>query len=55
MNGVVRYVRAVVAYDGTDFLGFQWQADGRTVQGTLEAALRQVTQSDVRVIAGRSH
>ena len=51
VNGVVRYVRAVVAYDGTDFLGFQWQADGRTVQGTLEAALRQVTQSDVRVIA----
>lgn len=46
-----QYVRAVVAYDGTDFLGFQWQVDGRTVQGVLEAALRQVTQSDVRVVA----
>lgn len=48
-------VRATVAYDGTDFLGFQWQARGRTVQGTLEAALQQVTQCAVRVIgAGRT-
>jgi tRNA pseudouridine38-40 synthase len=48
-------VRAVVAYDGTDFLGFQWQSTGRTVQGTLEAALRQVTQAETRVIgSGRT-
>lgn len=48
-------VRATIAYDGTDFLGFQWQAHGRTVQGTLEAALQQVAQSEVRVIgAGRT-
>ena len=40
-----RPMRATVAYDGTDFLGFQLQADGRTVQGVLEAALRQVTDS----------
>lgn len=53
--GATGYVRAVVAYDGTDFAGFQWQVEGRTVQGTLEAALRQVTQHDVRVIgAGRT-
>lgn len=31
--------RAAVAYDGTDFLGFQRQATGRTVQAELEAAL----------------
>ncbi len=48
-------MRAVVAYDGTDFLGFQWQVEGRTVQGVLEAALRKVTQHDARVIgAGRT-
>ncbi len=40
-----RPMRATVAYDGTDFLGFQLQAEGRTVQGVLEAALRQVTDS----------
>lgn len=42
-------VRATVAYDGTDFLGFQWQVSGRTVQGALEAALAQVTQQPTRV------
>ncbi len=48
-------VRATVAYDGTDFLGFQWQTDGRTVQGVLEAAVAQVTQHETRVIgAGRT-
>jgi len=49
------YFRATVAYDGTDFLGFQWQSAGRTVQGTLEAALLQVTQSASRVVgSGRT-
>ena len=45
------YLRATVAYDGTDFLGFQWQTAARTVQGVLEAALAQVTQAETRVVA----
>ncbi len=48
---IAQPVRATVAYDGTDFAGFQWQARGRTVQGVLEAALQQVAQHPVRVIA----
>jgi tRNA pseudouridine38-40 synthase len=44
-------VRAVVAYDGTDFCGFQRQADGRTVQAVLEEALAQVTRESVPVVA----
>lgn len=48
-------VRATVAYDGADFLGFQWQTQGRTVQGVLEAAVEQVTRSATRVVgAGRT-
>jgi tRNA pseudouridine38-40 synthase len=38
---VARY-RAVVEYDGTDLLGFQRQAAGRTVQGELETALGRI-------------
>ena len=34
-----RHLRIDLAYDGTDFSGWQVQAKGRTVQGTLEAAL----------------
>jgi tRNA pseudouridine38-40 synthase len=47
--------RSTVAYDGTDFLGFQLQSSGRTIQGALETALAQVTQATVRVIgSGRT-
>jgi len=44
-------VRAVVAYDGTDYRGFQRQADGPTVQGVLEKALFQVTQTPTTTLA----
>lgn len=48
-------VRATVAYDGTDFAGFQWQTNGRTVQGVLEAAIKSVTQHECRVVgSGRT-
>lgn len=55
MDGAVAYVKATVAYDGTDFAGFQVQAAERTVQGELEAALARITQETIRVIgAGRT-
>lgn len=47
--------RATVEYDGTDFLGYQIQAEGRTVQGEIEKSLWQVTGSRVRIDgAGRT-
>lgn len=50
----VRY-RAVIAYDGTDYFGFQRQAQLPTVQGTIEAALLRLTGQPVTVIgAGRT-
>jgi len=50
----LRY-RATVEYDGSDFLGFQYQARGRTVQGEIEKAIEKVTQQKVRIVgAGRT-
>ncbi len=47
--------RAVVEYDGTELLGFQIQSQGRTVQGEIEAVLRRLAQTPVRVSgAGRT-
>jgi tRNA pseudouridine38-40 synthase len=47
--------RATVEYCGTDFQGFQVQAQGRTVQGELEKALERVTRRKVRILgAGRT-
>jgi len=46
---------AQLEYDGTDFAGFQLQAQDRTVQGEIERALREVTGVDTRVTgAGRT-
>ena len=46
---------AVVEYDGTDYLGFQIQRRGKTIQGEIERALTSVTQQQTRVVgAGRT-
>ena len=51
---MARY-RAVVEYDGTDLLGFQRQAAGRTVQGELESALARIGWTGTAVLgAGRT-
>lgn len=44
-------VRAVVAYDGTDYCGYQRQVNGPTVQAVLETALEEVTREDISVLA----
>jgi tRNA pseudouridine38-40 synthase len=49
------YLCAQVAYDGTDFCGFQLQRQAPTVQGALEGALLAVTKRPVRIRgAGRT-
>jgi tRNA pseudouridine38-40 synthase len=50
-----RRVRAILAYDGTNYSGFQRQANAPTVQAALEEAIRQVTGEEPGVIgAGRT-
>jgi len=36
------HYKIILAYDGTEFLGFQRQLEGRTVQATVESALRKI-------------
>lgn len=51
----MRTIRMIVAYDGTDFAGFQTQVDRRTVQRTLEQAIGQIVGQPTRVVgAGRT-
>jgi tRNA pseudouridine38-40 synthase len=56
VDGAARqHFRAVVAYDGTSYHGFQVQAQAATIQGELERVLAGVTGTQVRVIpAGRT-
>lgn len=42
-------LKATVAYDGTDFCGWQIQDGQRTVQGEFEAAVSRITDTKVRV------
>jgi tRNA pseudouridine38-40 synthase len=51
----MRKIMLELAYDGTDFVGSQWQPDGRSVQGVLEQSWTQFTQEQQRIIfAGRT-
>jgi tRNA pseudouridine38-40 synthase len=42
---------AIVEYDGTEYLGFQIQRTGRTIQGEIERALAELTQRPTRIVA----
>ena len=51
----MRNIKLLIEYDGTNYVGWQRQENGASVQGEIEAVLKQILQEDVNVIgAGRT-
>jgi tRNA pseudouridine38-40 synthase len=51
----MRYIKLTIAYDGTDFHGWQIQAGKPTIQGEIVGTLRRLTQENIAIHgAGRT-
>jgi len=51
----MRNIKLIVEYDGSNYVGWQRQENGKSIQGEVESVLNQVLQEKVNVIgAGRT-
>jgi len=51
----MRYIKLTIAYDGTDFHGWQMQSGKPTIQGEIVRTLRRLTQENIAIHgAGRT-
>ena len=46
----LRRIRLTVAYDGTNYNGWQYQPNGKTIEGALNRALSGLTKETIEVI-----
>ncbi|MBP6673440.1 MAG: tRNA pseudouridine(38-40) synthase TruA [Bacteroidetes bacterium] len=52
---MTRTIKLTIEYDGTEFVGWQRQPNGRTVQQEIERALQTITREDSGIVgAGRT-
>ena len=49
-KNIMRRIRIFVAYDGTNYCGWQIQPNGITIEEKLNKALNRLTGEDIRVI-----
>ncbi len=47
----MRWLKLTVAYDGTDYAGWQWQPSEPTIQGVFQSAWKSVTGEEPRLSA----
>jgi tRNA pseudouridine38-40 synthase len=45
-------IKVLIEYDGSDFVGWQIQSNGRSIQGELEKALGEILQEPISVVGG---
>lgn len=43
----MRNIKLIIEYDGTKYLGWQKQKTGKTIQGTIEEAIKELTNEDI--------
>ena len=46
----MRNIKLTIEYDGTNYLGWQKQKIGNTIQNTIEEGIKTLTNEDVEVI-----
>ena len=55
LEQLMRNIRLLIEYDGTNYAGWQWQKNAITIQETLSKAIEQVIQEKVTIYgAGRT-
>lgn len=47
----MRNIKLVIEYDGTNYAGWQIQKNAKSIQGTLESALKRIIEEKVRLIS----